>query len=314
MKSAVYAVLLFFLQLPLGAATLPDAVTFRGDGSFQIGDAEFRFQQFTADWSPGDNRSWRNRKGSVRPDGVELTAKLPPQFASGSVTESIRPAGPRSFDVKLQVKFPDAVSLGSLHGVITLPRQSRTVLVDGKPETLLAASGKTVLLRRKATSLLLPVANGYQVTVTGSPLNLLVQDNRKFGTESLSIRFKATPDAGAMTEATLNLRFTVEPLPAQPVSLASAANAGFRDETAGDGKGGWTDQGPEYDLHMFQPGKLRFGGLTFDIPAPAAATGNNAVILSGKERKFTSQSVTLPLPENRAGAVNLLHASAWTPP
>lgn len=314
MKSAVYAVLLFFLQLPLGAATLPDAVTFRGDGSFQIGDAEFRFQQFTADWSPGDNRSWRNRKGSVRPDGVELTAKLPPQFASGSVTESIRPAGPRSFDVKLQVKFPDAVSLGSLHGVITFPRQSRTVLVDGKPETLLAASGKTVLLRRKATSLRLPVANGYQVTVTGSPLNLLVQDNRKFGTESLSIRFKATPDAGAMTEATLNLRFTVEPLPAQPVSLASAANAGFRDETAGDGKGGWTDQGPECDLHMFQPGKLRFGGLTFDIPAPAATTGNNAVILSGKERKFTSQSVTLPLPENRAGAVNLLHASAWTPP
>ncbi len=314
MKTAVYAVLLFLLQLPLGAATLPEAVTFRADGSFRIGDTEFLFQQFTADWSPADNRSWRNRKGSARPDGVELTAKLPPQFASGSVAESIRPAGPRSFDVKLKVKFPAAVSLGSLHGVITLPRQPRTVLIDGKPERLLPSPGKIVLLRRKASSLRIPVANGYRVTVTGSPLNLLIQDNRKFGTESLSIRLKATPDAGAMTESALNLQFSVEPLPAQPVSLAGAANAGFRDETAGDGKGGWTDQGPECDLRMLQQGELRFGGFTFTIPAPAAATGYNAVILSGKERNFTAQTVTLPLPENRAGAVNLLHASAWTPP
>ena len=45
MKTAVYAVLLFLLQLPLGAATLPEAVTFRADGSFRIGDAEFLFQQ-----------------------------------------------------------------------------------------------------------------------------------------------------------------------------------------------------------------------------------------------------------------------------
>ena len=301
MKTAVYAVLLFLLQLPLGAATLPEAVTFRADGSFRIGDAEFLFQQFTADWSPADNRSWRNRKGSARPDGVELTAKLPPQFASGSAAESIRPAGPRSFDVKLKVKFPAAVSLGSLHGVITLPREPRTVLIDGKPETLLPSPGKIVLLRRKASSLRIPVANGYRVTVTGSPLNLLIQDNRKFGTESLSIRLKATPDAGAMTESALNLQFSVEPLPAQPVSLAGAANAGFRDETAGDGKGGWTDQGPECDLRMLQQGELRFGGFTFTIPAPAAATGYNAVILSGKERNFTAQTVTLPLPENRSG-------------
>ena len=313
MKFAVCIIFLLSLLLPLGAATLSRAVTFRQDGSFQIGDAEFFFQQFSANRSAGDNRTWRNRKGSVSPEGVELAAELPPQFESGSVTESIHPTGPYSFDVKIRVSFPNAVPLESLHGVITLPPQPRTIQVDDKSELLRLDSGETVLLRRKANTFSFPVANGYRVTVSGSPLNLQIQDNRKFGADTLAIRMKATPASGKITEAALNLHFSVEPVTGQPVSLAEAANAGFRDEVAGDGRGGWTDQGPEYDLRMFQPGNLRFGGLTFEIPAPAAPAGHNIIVLCGKERKFTSQSVTLPLPENQAGAVNLLHASAWTP-
>ena len=44
-----------------------------------------------------------------------------------------------------------------------------------------------------------------------------------------------------------------------PVDFSSVANMGFADAAAGDGKGGWTDQGPENDLSMFPTGNQVFG-------------------------------------------------------
>jgi len=37
------------------------------------------------------------------------------------------------------------------------------------------------------------------------------------------------------------------------------------------------------------------------------------VVTAGKMRSFPNASASLALPQNQAGAVNLLHASAWTP-
>ena len=47
------------------------------------------------------------------------------------------------------------------------------------------------------------------------------------------------------------------------VDLKSAVNRGFRDETAGDGRGGWFDQGPANDMSGFKSGVRNFSGVPF---------------------------------------------------
>lgn len=56
-------------------------------------------------------------------------------------------------------------------------------------------------------------------------------------------------------------------IPDTPLSLADAANMDFKDETAGDGRGGWSDQGSR-DFRKFDISKTSFGGVDFAIVNP----------------------------------------------
>jgi hypothetical protein len=81
--------------------------------------------------------------------------------------------------------------------------------------------------------------------------------------------------ARVVTALMLGLDVRVEPympprsLPAtvayEPVDLALVANRGFADPVGGDGKGGWSDQGPKLDLKSFPTGRQTFGGVPFLI-------------------------------------------------
>ena len=53
---------------------------------------------------------------------------------------------------------------------------------------------------------------------------------------------------------------------ASPIPLGDAANVPLVDDIAGDGIGGWTDQGAENSLSGFPSGKVTFEGLPFVIP------------------------------------------------
>ena len=63
-----------------------------------------------------------------------------------------------------------------------------------------------------------------------------------------------------------------------PLSLASSANMGFVDETAGDGRGGWTDQGPKNDLRALTPGVKDIHSWPFRILDPEKNNGRSCVI------------------------------------
>ncbi len=95
-----------------------------------------------------------------------------------------------------------------------------------------------------------------------------------------------------------------------PLSLAAVANMGFADETAGDGKGGWTDQGRLNDLRAFTPGVKRFSGFPFTVIDPAENNGKSCVILKSENTKFGSSGFTLPVNEfcNRIAVVT---GTAW---
>ena len=298
----------------LSAAELPETVNFSNNGSFRIGDAEFYIQNYSPTWKPALNSSWQNRKATLNKNGLTLSAVMPVDWRKADVVETITPTGDMEFRLDFQAKFREPAVVNALHGVFQLPAEKMTVFVDGKPVRLPGKySVMTLFNKANAKEFRFPVAGGYEVQVSGNPLRLTIQDNRKFENETFSFRFSAKPGSGKISESKLSLSFRIIPVAIQPVSLKKAANMNLADEIAGDGKGGWTDQGPENDLRKLKPGTVRTGALSFEVLDPAENGGRAALVLAGKQRGFATPAVALELPENRAGAVNLLHASAWTP-
>ncbi|MFP4055998.1 MAG: beta-galactosidase [Candidatus Brocadiia bacterium] len=94
----------------------------------------------------------------------------------------------------------------------------------------------------------------------------------------------------------------------RPVDLGPACNTGFTDETAGDGRGGWTDQGPN-DLRSLPTGRVCFRGVPFHIEEGARA----CVVLRGKGRRGFPASARVPV-GRACETLYFLHCCAWARP
>lgn len=94
------------------------------------------------------------------------------------------------------------------------------------------------------------------------------------------------------------------------VDLRAAANRGFRDEVAGDGKGGWMDQG-ENDLRNLPVGRQVLAGIPFEIIDPATNDARSCLIGQGAARSAFPQSFTIPVGQ-AARTIYFLHGCAFT--
>ncbi|MGQ9732030.1 MAG: right-handed parallel beta-helix repeat-containing protein [Candidatus Zipacnadales bacterium] len=92
------------------------------------------------------------------------------------------------------------------------------------------------------------------------------------------------------------------------VDLSALVNREFADETADDGQGGWTDQGPTTDLRMFPTGEQVFNGVPFTVLAPKGCV----VLRSGyrPQSKDLPERITIPV-HRRADVLFFLHSGAW---
>ncbi|MFW6161228.1 MAG: hypothetical protein ACODAJ_00575 [Planctomycetota bacterium] len=97
----------------------------------------------------------------------------------------------------------------------------------------------------------------------------------------------------------------------QRVDIAATCTAGFRDETAGDGKGGWTDQGAN-DLRNVPTGEVELRGIPFTIVDPAENAGRSCIVLRGKGREDFPASATIPVGRT-CETLYFLHCCAWAP-
>lgn len=89
------------------------------------------------------------------------------------------------------------------------------------------------------------------------------------------------PRAPQLSGETGTRTYTVVPDRIVPVDLRPYANMGFRDDTAHDRKGGWSDHGPDHDARMFPVGKQTFAGVPFNVIDPAANRGKSCLVLRG---------------------------------
>ncbi len=95
-----------------------------------------------------------------------------------------------------------------------------------------------------------------------------------------------------------------------PLDISRYANRGFIDEVANDGKGGWSDQGPDCDLREFPAGLQRFNGIPFLVGKEPRA----CIVLRSLVRPFPEaqpEAVTLPVGRRTMGFW-FLHAGTYT--
>ena len=94
------------------------------------------------------------------------------------------------------------------------------------------------------------------------------------------------------------------------VDLAPVANRGLADDVENDGKGGWTDQGPDRDMRAFQVGERKFGGVKFKILPPP----KSIVVLRSALRAPGDLPRKAIIPVGRkADTLFFLHACGWPP-
>ena len=188
----------------------------------------------------------------------------------------------------------------------------RALFLDGKKQDIPLEPEKTSLgyFPKKPHCLELETDSG--VLHLRGTFSLQIQDNRKWSDVLLLLLNSEKRKDSGICEMDLTLQF--QPSKSRILPLEGVMNMGFRDERPGDGRGGWTDQGPGNDMRTLPPGKRSFSGIEFKITDPAANGGKSCLVLSRAQKKFSS-SAALRIPEGESlRYLHLLHASAWTPP
>ncbi|MFA5106691.1 MAG: hypothetical protein WC506_07095, partial [Candidatus Micrarchaeia archaeon] len=98
-----------------------------------------------------------------------------------------------------------------------------------------------------------------------------------------------------------------------PIDIGKAANMGFADPVAGDGKGGWSDQGPESDFKDFDFSRSSYEGIKFSIPDPARRAGRAIITFNGPHANtgLANAFFDLSAQKPQARFLYLLHTSCW---
>ncbi len=96
----------------------------------------------------------------------------------------------------------------------------------------------------------------------------------------------------------------------QTLDLKPIVNMDWRDETWGDGKGGWTDQG-DNDLRRIAVGKRELLGIPFELIDPARNSGK-AVLTLGAKKFPAGPAAAMADFGGKARSLYFLHAAAWS--
>lgn len=92
------------------------------------------------------------------------------------------------------------------------------------------------------------------------------------------------------------------------VDLSKLVNRSFADDEANNGKGGWSDQGPNCDMRQIQTGNRKFGGVPFNI-----LEGKSLIALKSTWRHpgDLKDQVNIPVGK-KVDTLFFLHSGAWT--
>jgi len=145
----------------------------------------------------------------------------------------------------------------------------------------------------------------------------LVLDQRRLTTDQQSLKGMAKRNLATLL---LGLNVAIAPAPVKPelprditlrpIDISPYANRALFDDVGEDGKGGWSDQGPDTDLRSFPTGEQDFHGVPFAI-----GNSDRSIIVLASENRPDKQNlpleVTVPIASKVEG-LYFLHSSAYS--
>ena len=187
----------------------------------------------------------------------------------------------------------------------------RALKLDGESVLLPSLKGSSALKRADVRKIEIPCDAGMLILESEEPVNTeLDHYQARNGTSNFSLRMRMIKEDN---EFRIRLGIKFRPYQSTTIDLRKAVNMGFADEKANDGKGGWTDQGPDNDLRMIRTGVQNFRGTNFDIIDPKENGGNSCIVLAGSHRDYLPLKAEAEVrPGIKGKYLFLLHACAWT--
>ena len=304
MRNIFSILLLLTATMAAPAAPLPSWLTVEKDGTFRIEDHIFRLVNFDTSFS---RKELRNKKLEQQKDIMIFGGAFP----DASFQADFSPLSADSF--RYQGKLAASgkqVEITGLFLEFRISGASRTLTVDGKPWRIpdKPVKNRVELFAKSCSRAVIPLDSGTLLSFTGKT-TLKIRDYRTADQDQLVIRLFFRPSPGLCKESALSLDITRKPLTGFSLDIAPCANMGFADEVPGDGKGGWTDQGPHNDLRSFTLKNLPVGGAEFRFIDPVKNSGKSTIVLG----KHFPRELSLPV-SGRGRYLYVLHATGWTQP
>lgn len=199
------------------APRLPELLTASASGAFVLDSVVFEIYHIT-----DTGKMFMQHEGIRQADGsphladelVELNGIIPSPNGTFDIHETLRPTGPNAF--KYETTLHSAAGLPTnflaLHAILPAERYAgQNVVVDGAivalPEKV---GGGSELLRKPFANKALIATPGGIITIEG-PVDLLVQDDRRYNTDTFTLRFHFTPSNGVVKDAKLKLKISFRP-------------------------------------------------------------------------------------------------------
>lgn len=307
----ILAPALMALMLPLFAK---DAVTVTNKGILQVESQRFGI----AVWG----KNWKNFNMQLQKSaGIEFSGKETPsefrgdgtlKFPGDSPEIRFTVAGKRISETERSIRYEVGSASGFFAEMLVLMTtfnaenyKNNPALFNGK--FLIPEGKKSIRLRSSPKDVLsLPLKNRL-LNIQGE-FTFTVQPGK-----NVEIRLFFSSFRGVIRKSVLELYLTCVPYASAPLDLKPVMNMGFRDEKAGDRKGGWTDQGPDNDLSVIQTGVREMDGLPFEIVDPGANDGKSCLAMKGPARPYFCESASVPVPNRSGRTVHLLNVLAWPP-
>ena len=259
----------------------------------------------------------RNRNGV-------LTADLKLTLNDGkTVVGSVRSKVEKRSDSKIRWEYtlilPEPAPLGNCYFGIGMNEAmlERTIrLLSWKEESIVLDARKEGCLKHgpwghPVKEICIPLNRG-ELRISGFPYPGKRHSVSvfKYGKKWAHIRLWAAYEP--IRELNYSMEIEFKSWQSEPISLRRTANMGLADSVANDGKGGWTDQGPDNDLRLFPTGKHQYGPAVFDVIDPATNGGKAAMVFANPSRKYLLREATVPVGGKQYDYLYLLHCTAWS--
>ncbi|MBN2641768.1 MAG: hypothetical protein JXR78_08955 [Victivallales bacterium] len=321
MRNNILSIALSIVSLTVTAAGFSESLKISPSGELQIDPLTLRLVHWGRDWHSSHQGEKKVKPAQGYPvrtqDSFELYGDFGVNGGEFKLKENVRAVSADMVEYGAELSSEKEIFSKALALSIRFPVKrfiNRPIIIDGKKVNFekYFRSDNWVYSNHNAKEITIPVTFG--ILKLKGDFSVHMQDDRKFNGDSWELRLRMKPETGNTFRYFLKFSMHIIQPRHNPVNLSHNANMGFSDAVANDGKGGWTDQGPDNDLSGMVTGRQMFCGIEFDVIDSNKNDGKSCIVLRGKQRQSFPLESEIVLPQAVSGQyLYLLHAIAWEP-